>query len=298
MVFKVQLLRLLFPNGTIYFGGASLVSGTANNGVWSASIPVSLGMPVGFANINVGIVDAVGNWRNYNFQDLQNLGFDFGFEIINTNIQDTIPPSLLGITINPTVVDVSDSSQIVSAVMSLSDDISGIQGTVTTTAVFPNGTTYFGGASLVSGTSNSGVWSASIPVSFGMPVGFANINVGIVDAVGNRRNYNFQDLQNLGFDSGFEIVNNKTKDTIPPILLAISINPKVVDVSDSSQVVSVVMSLSDDITGIQGTVTTTAVFPNGTTYFGGASLVSGTANNGVWEFLSCFLGYASWVRKY
>ena len=132
--------------------------------------------------------------------------------------QDTIPPSLLDITINPNVVDVSDSSQLVNITLSLADDISGIQGIVTTAVTFPNGTNYYGGASLISGTPTNGVWTASIPVSLGMPIGFANVNIGIIDAVGNTRNYNFQDLQNLGFDSDFEIINSNSKDTIPPSL--------------------------------------------------------------------------------
>ena len=271
-----------FPNGTNYYGGASLIFGTPTNGVWTASIPVSLGMPIGFANVNIGIIDAVGNTRNYNFQDLQNLGFDSDFEIVNSNSQDTIPPSLLDIIINPNVVDVSDSSQLVNITLSLADDISGIQGIVTTAVIFPNGTNYYGGASLISGTPTNGVWTASIPVSLGMLVGFANVNIGIIDAVGNTRNYNFQDLQNLGFDSDFEIINSNSKDTIPPSLLDITINPKVVDVSDSSQVVVITLSLADDISGIQGIVTTAITFPNSTNYYGGASLISGTPTSGVW----------------
>ncbi len=267
-----------FPNGSTYGTGANRISGTATNGVWITSIPVPFAMPAGFANINLYLSDAVGNIRNYNFQDLQNLGFESDFEIINSKTQDTIPPSLNALTINPNVVDVSDSTRVVNITMSLADNISDFQVSVNTT--FPNGSTYGTGANRISGTATNGVWITSIPVPFAMPAGFANINLYLNDAVGNIRNYNFQDLQNLGFESDFEIINSKTQDTIPPSLNALTINPNVVDVSDSTRVVNITMSLADNISDFQVSVNTT--FPNGSTYGTGANRISGTATNGVW----------------
>jgi uncharacterized repeat protein (TIGR01451 family) len=272
-----------FPNGTNYFGGASRISGTSTNGVWRTSIPVSQGMPVGFAKINIVVSDAVGNVRNYSFQDLKNLGFDSDFEIVNSKLRDTIPPSLFSINIDPNVVDISDSSQIAMITMSLTDDLSGIKGTVSAACIFPNGTTFFGSAVPVSGTPTNGVWSASIPISLGMPPGFAKINIGIIDAAGNFRNYNSQDLKDLGFDSDFEIVNSSLQDTISPSLFAITVNPEVVDISDSSQVVTINMSLTDDLSGVKGTVSVACTFPNGTTYFGSGLLIAGTSTNGEWR---------------
>jgi uncharacterized repeat protein (TIGR01451 family) len=270
-----------FPNASTFGVSALRISGTPNIGVWNGSITVQNGMPVGFTNIEVEIIDFVGNRRNYNFNDLQNLGFDSSFEIINSNIQDTIPPLLLGISLDPKVVNVSDSSQVVNFTISSSDDISGVQWAVVKGS-FPNASTFGVSALRISGTPNIGVWNGSITVQNGMPVGFTNIEIEIIDFVGNRRNYNFNDLQNLGFDSSFEIINSNIQDTIPPLLLGISLDPKVVNVSDSSQVVNFTISSSDDVSGVQWAVVKGS-FPNASTFGVNALRISGTPNIGVWN---------------
>jgi uncharacterized repeat protein (TIGR01451 family) len=196
-----------FPNASTFGVSALRISGTPNIGVWNGSITVQNGMPVGFTNIEIEIIDFVGNRRNYNFNDLQNLGFDSSFEIINSNIQDTIPPLLLGISLDPKVVNVSDSSQVVNFTISSSDDISGVQWAVVKGS-FPNASTFGVNALRISGTTNIGVWNGSITVQNGMPLGFTNIEIEIIDFVGNRRNYNFNDLRELGLDYHFEIVNS------------------------------------------------------------------------------------------
>ncbi len=270
-----------YPNASTFGVNALQISGTPNIGVWSGSITVPKEIPFGFTNIEIDISDFVGNSRKYNFNDLQNLGFDSGFEIINSNIQDTIPPLLLEISIDPQVVNVSDSSQVVNFTMSSSDDISGVQWAVVT-GRYPNGSTFGVNALRISGAPNIGVWSGSITVPFGMPIGFTNIEIDISDFVGNSRKYNFNDLQNLGYDFGFEIINSNIQDTIPPLLLGISIDPQVVNVSDSSQVVNFTMSSSDDISGVQWAVVT-GRYPNGSTFGVNALRISGTPNIGVWS---------------
>jgi hypothetical protein len=139
---------------------------------------------------------------------LINLGFDPDFEIENTTPQDILPPNLIGLSISPQTVDVSNSAQTVNITLELTDNISGVANVIPT-ITFPNGNAFNQGATLSSGTNLNGIWTLSITIPQGSYPGTAYVfSIFITDVVGNNVTYSFNSLINLGLDPDFEIVNN------------------------------------------------------------------------------------------
>ena len=198
---------IIFPNGTTIYPGAYFTSGNMREGIWSSTITVPVGMPEGIAHFNLNFQDYAGNSLSYTSEDLVNLGFDADFEIVNS-FPDTLPPNLIAMTISPQIVNISDSLQDVFISFDLEDNLSGLPPNVNPFIQFPNGLITYPVTQFISGTTQKGQWRAIVFVPFGMQEGKVNINLNIVDKVGNSQTYTFADLKNLNFDSDFEIVNS------------------------------------------------------------------------------------------
>ena len=75
------------------------------------------------------------------------------------------------------------------------------------------------------------------------------LNVFVIDAVGNSRFFTDTDLANLGFSTQLEVAGGP--DLAPPELTELSFSPSSIDVSTGSQTVTINARIRDALSGYQ-----------------------------------------------
>ena len=108
----------------------TLVSGTPLDGVWQATLTIpELSESGRWTVTSITVPDAAGNELGLNTSQLTTLGFPTTLGVISN--PDTTPPTLMGITLNPSSIDITSSSQQVTLTLNLADRPAGV--------VFPGG---------------------------------------------------------------------------------------------------------------------------------------------------------------
>ena len=103
----------------------TLVSGTAQNGIWQATLTMPRYSGVNWAFTQVNLSDAVTNHITLTSTQLAAMGIS-PLLTDSSAPSDTTPPTLTGLSITPPVADTSSSSQNITVTLSASDDISGV----------------------------------------------------------------------------------------------------------------------------------------------------------------------------
>ena len=109
----------------LWGGNFNLVSGTAQNGFWQATLTMPQYSGGNWALSEVCLSDAVTNRVYLTSAQLTAMGIDPVLTDSSTP-SDTTPPTLTGLSIAPTVIDTGSSGQNVTVTLSASDDISGV----------------------------------------------------------------------------------------------------------------------------------------------------------------------------
>ncbi len=202
-----------------------LVSGTAQNGVWEATLTMPRYSGGDWTLNQVCLSDAATNRVYLTSTQLTGMGIDPVLTDSSTPA-DTTPPTLTGLSFAPSVVDTSASSQNVTVTLSASDDISGVYfGLVNsyyvyTTAYFqsPSGnqavTAYgYNRPAPIAGTPLAGTWQLTAQWPQYSEEGTWNLNsLFLLDAVGNYAFYSSAQLKALGFPATIVI----TKPSLAP----------------------------------------------------------------------------------
>ncbi len=162
--------------------------------------------------------------------------------------EDITPPVLQSLAVGASVIDVTTGPQAVAFTAHITDDLSGlVAGCITFQS--PSGTqsayTWFyppGAAA------RDGVYQSEVHFPQYAEAGLYHlIGLWIIDAVGNGRNYTEQDLAALGFPTTVQVISGP--DVGPPVVRALDLSSRTVEVSDGAQTVSFTTHITDDLAG-------------------------------------------------
>lgn len=210
-------------------------------------------------------------------------------------ISDTAPPQLVTVSFTPTAVNVIGSAQSVTVTATVTDDLSGTSG-VSVRFVSPSGRIFqpINGLGLgrISGTALNGVYRGTMSMPQFTEAGVWKLDfVSVSDSVGNSTTLRTANLQALGQPTDLTVTS--IQDIEPPRISHIAFAPSGIDVSTGPQSLTVALTLTDNVSGVDLTSNAFVEFrvgfisPNGIQqqvlsrqYF---SLASGDALNGVWQ---------------
>ena len=259
------------------FGAVRLVSGDNLDGIWEATLTVPQGTTSGNWSVSLfPLKDNADNTGSFGPPSK----FDSSFTVLS-EAEDLTPPELIEFSISPTTVDVSQTSQIVTVTMRITDDESGVvTPNVTAGSDINSASTGFGAVRLVSGDNLDGIWEATLTVPQGTTSG--NWSVSLFPLKDNADNTGSFGPPSK-FDSSFTVLS-EAEDLTPPELIEFVISPATVDVSQTSQIVTVNMRITDDESGVvTPNVTAGSDINSASTGFGAVRLVSGDNLDGMWE---------------
>ena len=208
------------------YGNFTLVSGTAQNGLWQATLTVPQYSGGNWSFGNVCLSDAATNRVNLTSAQLTAMGINPVLTDSSTP-SDTTPPVLTGLSFAPSIADTSSSSQNVTVTLSASDDISGVYFGVFNSfyswswAQFqsPSGNQYvyaqgnYSHSAPIAGTPLAGTWqlTAQWP-QFSEQGTWTLTYFLLLDAVGNYAYYSPANLTAMGFPTTIVI----TKPSLTP----------------------------------------------------------------------------------
>ena len=201
--------------------------------------------------------------------------------------EDTQPPKLIALEIEPSSIDTSAAKQLVTLNAHLTDNLSGVQ-EATAAFVSPSGEQkVIGSFSLSSGTATDGSFEAPATFPQFSEAGIWQIAyINLRDQANNFTTLSTEDLQAMEFPTAVEVEG--AEDTQPPKLIALEIEPSSIDTSAAKQLVTLNAHLTDNLSGVQE-ATAAFVSPSGEQkVIGSFSLSSGTATDGSFEAPATF----------
>jgi hypothetical protein len=218
------------------------------------------------------------------------------FSSINTYAQsDTEPPKLVSMTISPSTVDVTSADQTVTVTMHLTDNLSGLDTTsgrgIGISFISPSGSqTASGIPPRLIGTVLDSTLVINLVVQRYVEPGTWTAFMRLADNTGNTIFLDFAALTAAGFPASINVID-PTPDTEAPQLAAVSLSPSSFDVSSGDSLVTVDLTLTDNLAGVGWSSITFQDFelrsPSGQQSRFLASpqfqLISGTPTNGIWH---------------
>ncbi|UCG68126.1 MAG: hypothetical protein JSV09_09875 [Thermoplasmata archaeon] len=292
---------------TSYF---TLINGNNRSGTWEGKVTIPRYCEAGTWKVrSLYIYDLVGNGGCY-ADHLEEAGFPVDL-IVASDPSDTVPPTVHGLIITPSSVNVSSSPQTVTVELHLEDDVSGIPAFGGTSLRFesPSGNQVADIPSwaynpdlpfrLISGNVNDGIWLGIVEIPQYSENGTWKIKyVEAEDAV-NEERLNTSDLEARGFPVELNVTSNPS-DTSPPELNFLNFEPKMINTSTGHQEVLVRFGIVDYPSGVNF-----SMWP-GYNYIGlvgfrspsgmqrnqaawtDINLISGTPQEGWWEAMVYF----------
>ena len=194
---------------------------------------------------------------------------------------DTAPPQIQTMVLSPTSVNVATSAQQVRATLRITDEtgVKGVSGTLRSldsTQVTP---LRFG--LLISGTKTNGNWRVNFTLPQGAAPGQWQLDIqAIDDEVGNRLNGSSVPTASLPI---VDVTSVADPDTDAPDIASMTLAPSSVDVGPSAQDVTATFHLTDETGAAHALAGLKSVDTGDVTANRQATLVSGTAQDGIWE---------------
>ena len=259
---RFVVVNLSGPLGnSIVNGNATKVSGTALNGMYRVTLKVPMKSPKGDLAIDVWAQDLVGNSFNN----------PSAATVKQTGEGDVTAPLLVSTTATSSI-DTSSAEQSVTIEMNITDDASGVR-FVVVNLMSPLGNSIVqGDATKVSGTALDGKYRVTLKVPMKSPKGDLAIDVWARDLVGN----------DLNTRNAATVKQTGEGDVTAPVLVSTTATSPI-DTSSSSQLVTIDMNITDDLSGVKSVV----IYLNGPLgqiiETGNATKVSGTALNGMYQ---------------
>jgi hypothetical protein len=257
---RLQVL-LQSPSGKQHVNGVvASQAGVILDGSFSIAATIPLYSEAGAWTIRqVFLGDNAGNRSVLSQNALSAAGFPTILNVADTN-QDLTPPQLAAFSMSPPAVDVSSRPATITVLMTLTDDLSGIQQNIAglddfeLTSPSGNQLRIFNPVVLsppISGTLTDGVWRSAVTMPRYSETGtWALGNVTLRDRAGNTRSYSASQLFALFGDSIQVTVSAVPSDTTPPQVTGLSFVPAFIDTSLGPQPVQVHLSASDDLSGV------------------------------------------------
>ncbi len=228
------------------------ISGGELDGVYERTVEFPQYSEAGMWHVvHVEMRDNVGNWVAISEDDLIELGIET--KILVVGGPDLASPNLEGFDFNPTMIDVSASSQIVTFTLRLTDELSGVS-QASWLIASPSGTQTRGNWvnhwHRISGDELDGVYERTVEFPQYSEAGTWHVvHVELRDNVGIWVAISEDDLIELGFETTIEVISNP-EDLAPPELTELDFTPTTIDVSASSQIVTFTLRLTDEFSGV------------------------------------------------
>ena len=256
------------PSGQFVEGFFNRISGTSLNGAYQATALFPRFVEAGSWTASVYLIDSAGNNIRLQSATLMTLGFPGTLTVVDST-PDTTPPTLLGASFSPSTINTSAGPQAVTISLQVSDSQSGADFLHLTTfavTLSPVGASTTGPVqyvstadfNLVSGTAQNGVWQATKTMPQYSGGNWVITQVTLYDAVTNVLFLTPAQLVAMGINPVL-VDTSAPVDFTPPALTGLSFSPSVVDTSGSMQNVTLTVSASDDISGVDFSPTTTSI---------------------------------------
>ncbi|HEX6370063.1 MAG TPA: Ig-like domain-containing protein [Longimicrobium sp.] len=174
------------------------VSGTSTAGTWTCSITIPRNAPGGTWRINtLSVTDSAGNATQYSVAELAARGLPGSFQVTSPN-EDVTAPALTGVTVSPAAVNLANGATYVQVTMRVTDaGVGASHGTAGLTPLSGGGYGCSGNTPGEVGQQNATIVCA-IPFKAGATEGTWKLNVFVMDAVGNSRQYGWEQLRAAG----------------------------------------------------------------------------------------------------
>jgi hypothetical protein len=164
--------------------------------------------------------------------------------ILSVFAQDSTPPELQGMRVSPTVVDVTNGPAELEFEFDITDDISGFESARVDVNFDRSGLkSGFNSSKIVSGTVLDGTYRMTFTIPEKSPPGERTFELWLYD---DTRQFSY-----IIPDRTFQVVNNGPFDQEKPTIDAITVEPKVLDLTDGPASVKFTIDVSDDLTGIR-----------------------------------------------
>jgi hypothetical protein len=243
-----------------YLSAENRISGTAANGIYQLHVTIPAHAEPGLWSANLYLSDVSQRSTNYNGASSPAFpsGIDGTLTVVNTGGVDSEAPVLTALSFSSGLVDVSQSSQQVTAILQVTDDLAGLkEGTlILENPNSPQSLSFpFGAGQRSSGTPTNGTYSVSLNIPKYAPAGTWNARVTLADYSDSSSSYGsgyYDTPFPAGLTTQLQIQNSGQTDTVAPTLASLSFSRSTVDVGSSSQSVTVTMQLSDDLSGVDG----------------------------------------------
>lgn len=198
-------------------------------------------------------------------------------------VSDGIAPTLVGLTVTPSSVDVTAGTKTVLIAGHVTDAGGSGVNQFSVTAKAPHGAfESCVDTALDSGTTSDGMWSCSLTIPIGAEPGNWSLIVLISDAGYASKTYATAELSAGSMPTTFNVVSNW--DQTYPVFHSLALTPSSVSVAGGAQTVTVTANLTDDRSGI-GSFEFTATSPSGnqSARCSAAAPTSGDMLNGTWS---------------
>lgn len=198
-------------------------------------------------------------------------------------VSDGIAPTLVGLTVAPSPVDVTSGTKTVLVTGHVTDAGGSGVNQFAVTATAPHGA--FANCvdtALDSGTTSDGYWSCSLTIPIGAEPGDWKLIVLVSDAGYSSKTYATADLTAASLPTTFNVVSNW--DQTYPVFHSLAVTPSSVNVAGGAQTVTVTANLTDDRSGI-GSFEFKATSPSGqqSVSCSAGAPTSGDILNGNWS---------------
>lgn len=270
------------------------VSGNQWDGTYVVTATIPQGASAGTWTLGFFLRDVVNNSNSVNPGGSGGNG-PGGFEVISN--PDTVPPTIQSITFSPSTVDVSTGPQTVTLEIRITDAASGLNLTGSSSGIgvrpvmapanYTQWRTILTSTSLSSGTVNDGVYR--LPITIPQYSQSGTWRVGIVQLKDNAGNELFA---SNNFNSGalpsatLQVLSSSPVDIIAPQVSSLTISPAFVNVTNSSQTVTVTATVTDSLAGVEeqfGCYVFLGSASGGQSQFAWLSRTSGTPQSGLYR---------------
>lgn len=255
------------PSDQYVLGYFARISGDALDGMYQASVTIPQFRQAGTWQAYVYMYDAAGNSSYLAPSTLQSDGFSSDLTVIDS-VADAQPPTLVSVTFSPSTIDVSSSDVDVTISLHVTDNLTGANfsslgyfalGLSPQTLSPALGSQQFVASEefqLVSGTPQDGIWQAVKTIPRYSPNGVWQIQfVQLYDVATNFIYLGPTQLQDAGITPVLTVTSSPS-DVTPPTLTGLSFSPSLINTSLGTQSVTISMSASDDLSGVDFTPTT------------------------------------------
>lgn len=290
-----------YVEGLIY-----LQSGTPQDAEVSTTLTIPQFSEAGdWVAYSIQLTDNVGNSQYLDSTALADLGFSTVLAV-SSAMQDTSPPQLTGLSLDPSTIDVSSGSQPIVITMDIVDSPAGVDFSCESVCYYfinlgsPSGKQIQYelelNATQVSGTAESGRWQIIVTLPQYAEAGTWHINsLQLRDKARNINYLTASHIQSLGLPATFSVASSLS-DTEAPQLVSVDISPKFVDTTASSATITGLLQATDNLSGI--VTASSSISPNAlnslflyfrspsgnqTLYLNPQNLVAGSVTNGTWQ---------------